>query len=296
MDTYSYNDGACSRNTIKHLEYTSEGLSLKNYKNSNHNNLSGKLTPTDDELFLLIDDRNEKDDSGVHVEYRQYLLNKKLNLALEAKKLKQHTIEETPKRRNPSKRLEFDSLRRNSRLLNYLLENGQTAKFNENFRRDRLYDNANDYPKSFDAIRYEIAFRMAELNELIAYEEELMEGLAEKCERYRNQNQIYTRKLELEMCIEEVQRNLDVYAKEVIQSEIELYNVKHEIQQKCGVLHNLQRMLKVECHDLGDRNECLFKTKNDRLKKRPKPFVRRNSLTDCSFGPCDNSANKSIII
>lgn len=259
------------------------------------------MSLTDDELFLLIDNRPDADDSGVHVEYRQYLLNKKLNLALEAKKSKQIVINETPRRKLNRSRKEkgLNGLKSNSlnkRLLNYLMIH------DENYKTENgaglCSDSNQAQPKSFDGIRYEIAIRMAELNQLILYEEDLMDRLTGKCEKYRNQNKIYTRKLQLEMCIEDVQRNLNVYANDIIKTEMKLYEIQQEIQQKCGILHNLQRMLHTDSDPgvLLDPCGANVKFESKFMEKRAENVCENNSFSDVSFGPCDNSANKSIII
>lgn len=255
-----------------------------------------RLNLTDDELFLLIDDNGgpaeDADDSGVHVEYRQYLLNKKLSMALEAKRSKQLRVEETPRRRRQRDHGK-NGLRKNTlnrRLFDYLLTDNEPP----------LPTGASATPKAFDGIRFEIAIRMADMNRLIMHEEQLMDQLDEQCDQYRNLNQIYTRKLELEMCIEEVQRKLDAFAKDIIRIEMELFHVKHEIHQKCGILHNLQRMLQTDSDDdflmTGDYDRILRSVRGGaKATSSPKKFYE-TSFSDGSFGPCDNSANKSLII
>lgn len=195
----------------------------------------------DDELFLLIDNDN-RSDSGVHVEYRQYFLNRKLNLAIEAAKNSKITsYESTPKRKSPRKRLQFDALRQNSlndRLIKYLCHN------EESMWPHPSGSGATD--DGFCGIRREIDIRMGEMNELIAYEEMLMQQLTEQCEKYHRLNNKYMSKMHFELCIDEVQRCLDVCAKEIIRCELELQRVKDEIHQKCGILYNLQRMVNAE--------------------------------------------------
>lgn len=82
---------------------------------------------------------------------------------------------------------------------------------------------------------------MTELQELTNREEELMKKLHTKCERYRNQNNKYMTNLRLKLCIDEVQHNLDVYAKEIIENELELHEIQREIQQKYDILFNLTK-------------------------------------------------------
>lgn len=273
-------DTSPQSNTVRRLEYT-----MTKYPDfESINAVNAKVTPTDDELFLLIDNNSDVNDSGVHVEYRQYLLNKKLNMALEAKKSKKIRIEDTPRRKQELHQQQGKrALRKNTlnkRILSYMLSENYQMSNN-----DAYFTKPNDnLPNAFDGIRYEIASRMAELNQLIFYEEDLTEQLTVKCEQYRDLNKIYTRKLGMEMCIEEIQRNLDLYAKDVIKLEMDLFNVKQEIHQKCGILHNLQRMLNAESDD------------DDLAKIRQIENLNQTFSCDGSFGPCDNSANKSFVI
>lgn len=288
-------------NTIRRLEYTNECLTMTKYAGfETINTINEKLAPTDDELFLLIDNKTDENDSGVHVEYRQYLLNKKLNMALEAKKSRKIRIEDTPRRKQEQhQRQGIQALRKNTlnkRILSYMLsENCQMSNS------DAYFTKTNEImPNAFDGIRYEIAIRMTELNELILCEEDLTEQLAVKCEQYRNLNKIYTRNMEVEICIEEIQRNLDSYAKDVIKFEVDLFNIKQEIHQKCGILHNLQRMLNAESDDedmvLNGLESKITKSKIRKNQKQKLHESYSMSEADGSFGPCDNSANKSFVI
>lgn len=194
-----------------------------------------EISSPDDELFLLIDNDN-RSDSGVHVEYRQYYLNQKLNQAIEAAQSGSTvSYESTPKRTSSRRKLKFDALRQNSlndRLIKYLC-------FNE----DPMGPHRDD---GICSVRREIDIRMSEMHELIAYEEMLMHQLSEQCEKYHRLNNKYTSKMHFELCIDEVQRCLDVCAKEIIRCELELQRVKDEIHQKCGILYNLQRMVNSE--------------------------------------------------
>lgn len=266
-------------------QYAPEPVPRKVHKN---------LNLTDDELFLLIDDDGQDaNDSGVHVEYRQYMLNKKLSLALEAKKSKQLRVDETPRRKRDHGKNALRKNTLNKRMFSCLLSNKhQTVP-----SADAIFNAVRATPKAFDGVRYEIAIRMADMNQLISHEDELMDKLSVKCEQYRNLNKIYTRKLELEMCIEDVQRQLDVYAKDVIKIEMDLFNVKQEIHQKCGILHNLQRMLHTESEEAilmaGDYARILDSVRGRNVT--PKKSYG-NCSSDGSFGPCDSSTNKSLII
>lgn len=241
--------------------------------------LHSTASAPDDELFLLIDSNSGlagHGDSGVHVEYRQYYLNKKLSLAMAAKasqKCQQNTISETPKLGKYAR----GKLRENPL-------NKQLAKHFYTIGNSLLLQETHNHNEPLDSVHREIAVRMSEIYQLICYEQDLLKSLTLKCEQYRNQNKIYTTKLGLEMCIDEVQRNLDSYAKEIIENELALYEIKLEIRQKCGILYNLQRLLKSD----SDRGDTLKST------DRNASFTSNN---DNNFF-CDISDynNKSIII
>lgn len=211
------------------------------------------LPSPDDELFLLIDNENCSD-SGVHVEYRQYCLNRKLNLAIEAAKNgKIASYESTPKRSLSRKRLQFDALRQNSlndRLIKYLCHNEKSV-------------GSHAVDDRFCGIRREIDIRMDEMHELMAYEEMLMQQLTEQCEKYHRLNNKYVSKMHFELCIDEVQRCLDACAKEIIRCELELRRVKDEIHQKCGILYNLQRMVSTDAsNEIGKMSKSFADEQN----------------------------------
>lgn len=211
----------------------------------------------DDELFLVIGNdrkcaasasRDEHDRSGgsVHVEYRQYCLNKKLDMAIAAAKATRDNgtssatahaiaVDQTPPRRSISRKLEFDVHRQNSfnkRLIKYLGENIRQR-------------NHVSMPSSAGsgAIHIEIDGIMAEIRALVDLEEELIKIYTDKCERYRTHNNKYKTTIRLELCVDEVQRTLEVYAKEIIDSELKLYRIQNDIHEKCSRLYVLQNAL-----------------------------------------------------
>lgn len=252
----------------------------------------------DDELFLVIDDKSgdgdSENDSAVHVEYRQYYLNKKLQIATAKAnangmtKSKVQRIEMTAKRKSISGMHAFDDVQRkrfNKRLIKYLSDD-----FNQRVPKhctEPSYQLATTGLNS--AIHDEIDQMLQELHELIALEENLMKGLSIKCEQYHNQNNKYITKLRLELSVDEIQNNLDGYAKEIIDNELELYKIQNEIRKKCGILCNLQRMVgksdaSIDVNNGAERNrESLI---------RPK-IINRNDDSGTFF---DSTINKSIII
>lgn len=268
------------------------------------------MIDSDDELFLIIDnnptgtDLAVASDSGVHMEYRQYVLNQKLNTSqLAKKKLPTHNagkpskFEETPKRKLRSRQY-YDQLRRNT--LSKRLPTPHSLFFQKraalSFGRDRL-----------ELIRENIAQGIDDLNELIQYERQLMANLSVCCEQYRTQNKQYTTKVGLEMCIEEIQANLDFYSKEIVDAEFNLFRTQMEINQKQSVLVNLQRMLETEQETESDNKlERLLSHGRDAISGRRK--IRKvlkqisgggHRSSDFEFVDnvhefCDN--NKSIIV
>lgn len=202
--------------------------------------LEMNTTPlSNDELFLMIDDgtgiNNDDNDSNVHVEYRQYYLNKKIDLAVAAAKVSVSSSNSMPeKRKSISRKLEFDALRQNchnKRLIKHLCENINQRKIRQR-RMNAHGNNENDIHNKIDKL-------MLELHDLTTHEEKLMETLKIKCERYHNQNNKYKTNLRLQLCIDEVQHNLDVYAKEIVNNELELHEIQTKIQQKYEILFNL---------------------------------------------------------
>lgn len=218
---------------------------------------------SDDELFLLIDDngssrslsdcrdtRNDDDqDSGVHVEYRQHVLAKKCNAAHQ---LLPKKLQETPKRNKGRSKIAYDQLRQNN-LNRKLFAPPKPLPIAISLIKtpsDLFPRNLPELQQSsrrHDDIEFEIAKRMVDMGQLLQYEEDVTVELTKRCAQYRAQNELYhAQSGRLELCIERVQAKLEQYAKKIVENELELFKIKMEITQKCGVLHNLQRMLRME--------------------------------------------------
>lgn len=230
------------------------------------------LMESDDELFLLIDNNNPTTsgcssdaasiiiDSGVQMEYRQYVLNQKLNLSQNAKNMQQKMKnicvinnsnkyqEETPKRKLRSRQY-YDQLRHNS--LNKRLPTPHSSTiFQKQQQQHQLIPSGTFNNNRLELIQQSIADGLYQLNELCRHEQALVANLSKCCAQYRAQNQMYTTKLGLEMCIDEIQGNLDYYSKEIVDSEFQLFKTQMEINQKKIVLMNLRKMLKNEKYDM----------------------------------------------
>lgn len=215
---------------------------------------------TNDELFLMIDDgtgiNNDETDSNVHVEYRQYYLNKKLDLAVAAAKVSVSNANAIPKQKSIPRKLEFDALRQNchnKRLIKHLCENINQRQI----RHRRMSAHGN---KENNSIYHEIDKLMIELQQLTVHEEQIMKNLSTKCDRYRNQNNKYMTNLRLKLCIDEVQHNLDVYAKDIIENELELHEIQAEIQQKYDKLFNLTKKAELFNNSIFDSDDNTFNT------------------------------------
>lgn len=222
-------------------EYRSQNIYVKPY--------TSVPNPIDidhsDELFLLIDNGADDDDdrdSGVHVEYGQYILNQKCNASMRAKLCqpdvasKNSDYHETPKRKLYSKK-QKDKLRKNN--LNSRLSKHDLPP-------PGFFAEIEKSPSRYEIIRLEILSRISDMRKLLKKENDLVKVLAKRCAQYRSQNEIYTAKIGLEMQIEQVQANLGYFAKEIIQHELQLFEIKMDIRQKQGIIRNLYRMLKEE--------------------------------------------------
>lgn len=205
---------------------------------------------SNDELFLMIDDgigTGNENDNNIHVEYRQYYLNKKLDLAIAAAKVSVSSTSTKPptsKHKSISRKLEFDARQQNcfnKRLIKNLCENINRRQKHNRRKMQSNRMQVDDGENKENTIYKEIERLMLDLQRLTDHEERLLEQLCTKCERYRNQNNEYTTNLRLKLCIDEVQHNLDVYAKEIIENELELHEIQSNIQRKYDQLFNLTK-------------------------------------------------------
>lgn len=254
-----------------------------------------------DELFLLIDNTDDDRDSGVHVEYGQYVLNQKCNASMKAKlcqtELPKSDYVGTPKRKLYSKK-QKNRLRKNnlnSRLSKYDLPPLGLFSDIENATNNR-----------YAIIRHEILCRIADMKKLLKRENDLVCILAKRCAQYRSQNEMYTAKIGLDMQIEQIQLNLGFFAKEIIKNELELFEIKMEIKQKQGIIRNLYRMLKEEetiyghGGDDGLSIDKFIESVNedpDRLRERRKKCLSQENdlcFVDNIYEFCDN--NSSMIV
>lgn len=263
---------------------------------------------SDDELFLLIDDNgssrslsdcrdahNDDDDSGVHVEYRQHVLAKKCNAA---QQLLPKKLQETPKRNKGRSKTAYDQLRQNN--LNRKLfappKPLPIAKSLIKSPTDLFPRNLPELQQSsrrHEDIEYEIAKRMVDMGQLLQYEEDVTVKLTKRCAQYRAQNELYhAQSGRLELCIDRVQAKLEQYAKDIVENELELFKIKMEITQKCGVLHNLQRMLRMETGgEVGGWHEEGAMALENSIRSAATNDI---NFVDNIYEFCDN--NRSIVV
>lgn len=248
---------------------------------------STTIENTDDELLLVIENNCGDSDSGVDA-----CTNHGDILKVDCESINSSKYKETPKRKYRSKK-EYELLRQHT--LNKKMLKAFSTKAvpkNEKSSKAQLGIKA---PVRFDMIRFEILTKINDMNKLLQREVELGARLASKCAKYKTENEIYTTKIGLEMCIEGVQKNLEKYAKEIIYNENELFKTKYEIKQKCRVLDQLKKVL------------CLEETEEDRLKelisledrKKLQINLVKSKMSDIDFVDniyefCDN--NESMMV
>lgn len=267
---------------------------------------------SDDELFLLITDssaedqhrttrqrqsRAGSDDSGVHIEYRQYVLNRKLQLSAEAAALanrQQHDgemqppqtsetmitdrlmqLRRTPTKKQQRRRRQCRNEQRESNAVRFsvcgLGGGGATTK---NVLQSPPFQPA-AAPSSASAcsslssysshrngngvraalrISRELAARLRHINQLLQYEQSLLEALAHRRRQFREQNGAAydTRPTASSLAavvatdFGRIQARLAKYAQDIVQSECELFAVQREIADHCCVVHNLKRMQRTQ--------------------------------------------------
>lgn len=249
---------------------------------------STTIENTDDELLLVIENNCGDSDSGVDACTNHGDVQK-----VDCESINSCKYKETPKRKYRSKK-EYELLRQHT-LNKKMLKAFSTKAVPKNEKSSKAQQLGMKAPVRFDMIRFEILTKMNDMNKLLQREVELGARLASKCAKYKTENEIYTTKIGLEMCIEGVQKNLEKYAKEIIYNENELFKTKYEIKQKCRVLDELKKVL------------CLEETEEDRLteligledRKKLQINLVKRKMSDIDFVDniyefCDN--NESMMV
>uniref|UniRef100_A0A336LZ73 CSON005832 protein n=1 Tax=Culicoides sonorensis TaxID=179676 RepID=A0A336LZ73_CULSO len=271
---------------------------------------------TDDELLLVIENKEYIDEKPDIKQVDNDSGNGSIGKSIEDK---HETVESdnssnftdpitvTPKRKHKSLR-DFNALRKHS-LNNRKMFDGINVEFSELM--DFPVFDEKQYRKSnknradkFDGIRFEIMLKMSEMKQLLIREEMLLTQIQMKCAKYRAENELYNSRMHVaDLHVDEIQKNLEVCAQEIIENEHELFRTKLEVEQKANVLHELKTLL-----EMHDKEEEQLKAKivsdqklqeMDDANKNDFPHRRRLSMEKLEFIDdiyefCDN--NKSIII
>ncbi|XP_036325852.1 uncharacterized protein LOC118738913 [Rhagoletis pomonella] len=94
-----------------------------------------------------------------------------------------------------------------------------------------------------NSIRHKLAQKTNEIDKLYKRELELTKRLNHKCQLYKLSNELYSNADQrLELSIGQIQRNVEQYAEQIIQTEHELRELKNEIRQDISLVNNLKRM------------------------------------------------------
>ncbi|XP_036214092.2 uncharacterized protein meru [Bactrocera oleae] len=93
------------------------------------------------------------------------------------------------------------------------------------------------------SIRHKLAQKTNEIDTLYKREYELTQRLTHKCQLHKLHNELYAKADQrLEISIGQIQRNVEQYAEQIIQTEQELRELKQEIKQDISIVNNLKRM------------------------------------------------------
>ncbi|XP_054085692.1 uncharacterized protein LOC105209046 [Zeugodacus cucurbitae] len=104
------------------------------------------------------------------------------------------------------------------------------------------------------SIRHKLAQKTNEIDTLYKREYVLTQRLTHKCQLYKLHNELYAKADQrLELSIGQIQRNVEQYAEQIIQTEQELRELKHEIKQDISIVNNLKRMALNTAENV---NEC----------------------------------------
>ncbi|TMW47409.1 hypothetical protein DOY81_007507 [Sarcophaga bullata] len=102
------------------------------------------------------------------------------------------------------------------------------------------------------SVRNKLAQKNAEINGLFEREYALTKELNNKFKIYKLRNELYTKSdKNLELSVGQIQQNIEACAKDIIQTEHELLEIKNEIKHDISIINNLKR-LTLE----SDVNQC----------------------------------------
>lgn len=201
----------------------------------------------------------------------------------------------TPKRKHRSIR-EYDSLRKHSLNNRKIFESIDVPSF-PSFDEVKFRNANKNRGDKFDSIRFEIMRKMSEMKQLLIREEMLLTQIQMQCAKYRTENELYNSRKDVDdLRVDEIQNNLELLAREIIENEQELFATKFEVEQKAKILQELNALLEIRVSEEEIRKETIIGEK--RLGEQSQR-VRRLSMEKLEFIDniyefCDN--NKSILI
>lgn len=149
----------------------------------------------------------------------------------------------------------------------------------------------------FESIRFEIMMKMSEMKQLLIREEMLLTKIQMKCAKYKADNELYNSRIGFDICIDELQKNLDECAREIVQNEQELFKTKLEVERKAKVLHDLKDLLEIQDGE-EERLKEMIKLR-ERAKKQMEKIRQRAETEETSFVDnihefCDG--NKTMVV
>lgn len=156
-----------------------------------------------DEFILIIDDQAR--DSGVQCECRR-----------------SHSVSSAKSGKSISRRIDFDAV----------------------VERSDKSNDEDDKSEDFECVEIprELDLVVSDLQRLVEIEEMLTKRLSTNCEEYHRQNKKYVTRCRHKLHVDEIQNQLDRYAKKIIKTELKLQQIKDEIHQKCEMLYSMHQM------------------------------------------------------
>lgn len=285
----------------------SDSFRFVNHKSAgNKNEIKRKVDNVDedddDELFLVIEN-NDDLDSGVHFDVNKFPKQNMQELQPICSSIEMTEVFlETPKRKKRSHR-DFEALKTYSLSAKLKAHSDESISIKSSILPGKIAIDPDFKQTSlqFDTIRREIIVKMNDLKSLLKKEEELIVNLERKCLQYKMENEIYGQKLGVKLNVDKIQDNLNKYAKDIVQKELELYRTKLEIRESYLVLDDLRGML----HDKDPVSDFGHSEFNRILARNTTPMKHKSQLNPSSDvnSPfvdnihefCDNN-NDSIIV
>lgn len=209
------------------------------------------------------------------------------------------TIKATPRR--SLKSLETYDMLRQHKFNKKLLESMDYLKIDDEAHTNTNHAEASPSKKNkveqFDSIRFEIMMKMSEMKQLLIREEMLLTQIQMKCAKYKADNEMYNSRIGFDICIDEIQKNLDECARDIVKNEQELFKTKLEVERKAKVLNDLKNLLSIQDGE-EERLKELIRLR-ERANKQMEKVRRRMSVENVTFVDniyefCDQ--NKSMVV